>query len=242
MIFGAPDATPKSEKLIPGSMVLPQAWPGGETIPARLFAVMNHFSLAEYKPYRGSSPYTMRVPAGPAKGMKVGPKDADQFVNVFKLRYGITDRFEIRTATPFIDLNLNNHNDNGSWKGGWGDTTMILRYGIITRSENSPFSVALDLGVTLPTGEVGDKDKHLATNAFSVIMGGGASWVNSNQRVDLDGRYAAYTEGAHGIKPGDFALFHTHYARVDKKKPRLLFAAYRRYLPGLAVRGPRPNR
>lgn len=25
-------------------------------------------------------------------------------------------------------------------------------------------------------------------------------------------RYAAYTEGAHGIKPGDFALFHGHYA------------------------------
>ena len=81
VIFAAPDATPKSEKRIPGSMVLPQAWPGGETIPARLFAVMNHFSLAEYKPYRGSSPYTMRVPADPAKGMKVGPKDADQFVN-----------------------------------------------------------------------------------------------------------------------------------------------------------------
>ena len=207
-----PAASQNTENCIPGPMVLPQAWPGGETLPAHLFAVMNHFSLAEYKPYRGSSPYTMRVPAGPAKGMKVGPKDADQFVNVFKLRYGITDRLEIRTATPFIDLNINNHNADGSWKGGWGDTTTMLRYGIKKRSEDSPFSVALDLGVTLPTGKVGDKDKYLATNAFSVIAGGGFSWVDHNQRVDMDGRYAAYTEGAHNIKPGDFALFHIHYA------------------------------
>lgn len=202
----------QSENRVPGPMVLPQAWPGGEAFPQGLAALMNHVSLAHYEPYKHSSLYTMRVPAGPAKGMKVGPKSADQFVNVFKLRYGITDRLEIRTATPFIDLSIRNHNADGTWKGGWGDTTMMLRYGVKKRTEDSPFSLALDLGVTLPTGEVGDKDKYLATNAFSVIMGGGASWADHNQRVDVDARYAAYTEGTHGIRPGDFALFHGHYA------------------------------
>jgi hypothetical protein len=209
--FAAAPHDKKPENLVPGPMVLPQAWPGGETFPQGLTALMNHFSFGQYRPYKGSSPYTMRVNT-PGGKMKVGPKSADQFVNVFKIRYGITDRFEIRTATPFIDMNIKNHNADGGWKGGLGDTTMMLRYGLKKRTEDSPFSLALDAGVTLPTGEVGDKDKYLATNAFSVIMGGGASWVDNNQRVDFDARYAAYTEGAHGIKPGDFALFHGHYA------------------------------
>lgn len=176
----------KTENLIPGPMVLPQAWPGGETFPAGLTAIMNHFSLAHYKPYKHSSPYTMRAPGG----MKVGPEDADQFVNVFKIRYGITDRWEVRTATPYINLDINNHAADGSWKGGLGDTTLMLRYGLVKRSEDSPFSVALDAGVVLPTGKVGDKDKYLATNAFAMIFGGGASWVDCDQRVDFDARYS----------------------------------------------------
>lgn len=207
-------SAPPSEKpanRVPGPMVIPQAWPGGDTLPAGLFAIMNHVSLAHYKPYRHSSPYTMRVRT-PAGKMKVGPRSGEQFVDVLKLRYAFTDRLEIRTATPFVNLDLKNHNANGSWKGGLGDTTMMLRYGLKKRTDDSPFSVALDLGVTLPTGEVGDQSKYLATNAFSVVMGGGVSWVDHNQRVDFDGRYAAYTEGAHGIKPGDFTLFHGHYA------------------------------
>ncbi len=205
-------ATKKPENRIPGPMVLPQAWPGGETLPAHLAAIMNHVSLASYKPYKHSSPHTMRISDGPAKGTKVGPKSANQFVNVFKTRYGITDYLEIRTATPYISLNIKNHSANHNWKGGLGDTTMMLRYGIKKRTEGSPFSVAVDLGTTLPTGDTGNKDKDLATNAFSLIMGGGISWIDHNQRVDFDGRYAAYTEGAHNIKPGDFALFHGHYA------------------------------
>lgn len=217
----------RNENRVPGPMVLPQAWPGGETFPAGLVAIMNHISLARYEPYKHSSPYAMRVKT-PGGEMKVGPKSAEQFVNVFKIRYGITDRFEIRTATPFIDLNIRNHNAGNSWKGGLGDTTMMLRYGIKKRTEDSPFSVALDLGVTLPTGEVGDKDKYLAANAFSVIAGGGLSWVDKNQRVDLDGRYAVYTEGAHGIRPGDFALFHAHYAYALSRYFDLGLEAYYR--------------
>ena len=194
---------------IPGPMVLPQAWPGGDSFPTGLFAVMNHVSIAHLKPYKHSSRHTIRTPFG----NKVGPRKGFQFVDVVKFRYGLAwDRLEIRTATPYISADIKNHTGDGDWKGGIGDTTVMLRYGVKKRSDASPFSAALDLGVTVPTGEVGDKDKYLATNAFSVIMGGGVSWVDKNQRLDFDGRYAAYTEGAHSIKPGDFALFHGHYA------------------------------
>jgi len=208
-------------------MVLPQAWPGGETLPAGLFAVMNHFSFAKYKPYKGASSYTKRVKT-PIGEIKVGPKSADQFVDVFKLRYAITDRFEIRTATPYIDLNIKNHNADGTWKGGVGDTTTMLRYGLKKRTQDSPFSFAVDLGTTLPTGEVGNRDKYLATNAFSLIAGGGFSWVDNNQRIDLDGRYVFYTEGAQGLRPADFALFHAHYAYALTKNFDLGMEAYYR--------------
>jgi hypothetical protein len=219
--------TAAEEKRIPGPMVLPQAWPGGETMPGNLLAVMNHVSLASYRPFKGSSPYTMTIKT-PAGTVKAGPRRAEQFVNVFKLRYSVTDRFEIRTATPYIDLGMENHNGGDSWKGGLGDTTVMLRYGIKRRSENSPFSLAVDLGGTVPTGEAGDSNRHLASNAFSVIAGGGASWVDHNQRVDIDGRYAVYTEGAHDIRPGNFALFHFHYAYALTRNFDLGMEAYYR--------------
>ena len=201
----------QAEKLLPGPMVLPLARPGGEILPAGLFALMNHFSFARYKPFKHASSYTMRVNT-PIGEMKVGPKSADQFVNVFKIRYGITDRWEFSTATPYVDLRLKSHNADNAWKGGLGDTTLFVRYGLKKRSDDSPFSIALDAGATLPTGQTANKEKHLAANAFSAILGGGFSWADHNQRVDLDGRYAVYTEGAHGIRPGDFAIFHAHYA------------------------------
>ncbi len=226
-VFFQPCRAQAAENLVPGPMVLPQAWPGGEVMPAGLFALMNHVSLARYTPYRHSSPYTMKVRT-PAGTMNVGPRSANQFVDVFKTRYAVTDRFEFRTATPFINLDLKNHNADGDWKGGLGDTTLMLRYGVKKRTPDSPFSVALDAGVTLPTGTVGDKDKYLATNAFSVILGGGFSWVDNNQRVDLDGRYAAYAEGAHNIRPGDFALFHGHYAYALSRNFDMGIEAYYR--------------
>jgi hypothetical protein len=226
-------ANEKTANRIPGPLVLPQAWPGGETFPAGFVAVMNHFSFSSAKLYKGSSRYDYKTPMG----TKVGPWKNEQFVNVFKIRYGITDRLEVRTATPFINAEIENHSADGGWKGGMGDTTLMVRYGLKQRSKNSPFSFAVDVGVTLPTGKVGDKEKYLATNAFSAIMGGGFSWVDHNQRIDLDGRYAAYTEGAHGIQPGDFALFHAHYAYALSKNFDLGAEAYFRHEQQSAIHG-----
>lgn len=103
-----PAAVPANEKpanRIPGPMVLPQGWPGGEVMPAGLFALMNHFSWSDAKLYKGSSRYNYKTPMG----SKVGPKRLEQFVNVFKIRYSFTDRFEIRTATPYINAEVKNH-------------------------------------------------------------------------------------------------------------------------------------
>lgn len=138
----AESVIPAPENRIPGPMVLPQGWPGGEVMPARIAAMMNHFSWSESKLYKGSSRYDYKTPMG----TKVGPRRLEQFVDVFKIRYSFTDRFEIRTATPYINAEVKNYG-GGAWKGGLGDTTMMLRYGLKKRSEDSPFSLAVDLGV-----------------------------------------------------------------------------------------------
>lgn len=206
--FAAEIAPAAPVNRVPGPMVLPTAKPGGDTFPAGLFSIKNHFTSASAKLYKGSSRYDYTTPSG----AKAGPKRSDMFVNVFKIRYGITDRLEVNTATPFINTDIKNHNADGSWMGGLGDTTILFRYGVKKRSKDSPFAVSLDFGFNVPTGQVGDKEKYLATNAFAANVGGGFSWVDNNQRLDLDGGYTVYTEGAHGIKPGDYALFHAQYS------------------------------
>ena len=205
------EGAPKPKNRVPGPAITPAAWPGGTSMPKGAFAIVNHVTYSEGEPYLGNSPYTARHPK---TGAKVGPRSNELTVNLFKLRYGITDRLDIRTSTPFVDNNISRHpaTGGGTWKGGVGDTTMMLRYQIMPRTDEIPFCVALDAGVILPTGHTGDPNKYTATNAFGVVVGGGASWINFNQRLDVDGRYAMYGEGRHGIQPGNYFLAHAHYA------------------------------
>ena len=91
--------------------------------------------------------------------------------------------------------------------------------------------------MALPTGQVGDQKKYLATNAFGVMAGGGFSWVDYNQRVDLTGHYTLYAEGAHGIKPGDYALVNAHYAWAATRNFDIGAEAYYRYEMQSEVRG-----
>lgn len=194
----------KPKNLVPGPMISPQAYPGGTSIPKGTFAIIDHVTLSHGKDYNGTSRRT---------GARSGPKSNDLFVNVVKFRYGIADGLDIRTSTPFLNNEVKMHGDGGKdWKGGIADTTVILRYQLKPRTDDSPYCFAVDLGVILPTGHTGDKSKYLATNAFGMSLGGGASWIDNNQRLDFDGAYTAYTEGKHDIKPGNYWLFHGHYA------------------------------
>lgn len=70
--FAADAAQPpvRAPNRVPGPMVLPQAWPGGDSFPTGFFAIMNHVSIAPLKPYKRSSRHTVRTPYG----NKVGPR------------------------------------------------------------------------------------------------------------------------------------------------------------------------
>lgn len=214
----APEATDaeKPKNLVPGPMIMPAAWTGATLLPTGRFSIVDHISYYEGKPYKGSSRHTNRN----AAGAKAGAKGNEMFTNTFKLRYGLAwNRLDIRTATPFVNNDISRHSPKkGTWKGGLGDTTVTLRYLVKARTDDSPFAFAVDLGTILPTGHTGDKNKYTATNAWAVLSGAGFSWIDKNQRVDLDGRYVVYAEGRHDIRPGNYALFHAHYAYALNKR------------------------
>ncbi len=195
----------KPKKLIPGPAVTPTAWPGGTSIPTGKLSIVDHVTFSHGEMRQGTGSYSSDK----------GARSNDLTTNTFKLRYGLAwNRLDIRTSTPFVNNDIARHSPkDGTWKGGWGDTTMMLRYQIVPMNKDRPVCVALDAGVILPTGTVGGKDKYTATNAFGMLFGGGASWIDYDQRVDVDARFVAYTEnGAHGIRPADYFMSHVHYA------------------------------
>ena len=204
------DKKEKAQNRVPGPMISPEAWPGGQSIPKGVFAVINHVTMSHGKAYKGNSRHTNYDPAG----NKVGPKSNELFVDVVKLRYGFGDGWDLRTSTPYINNEVTMHSSQtGSvWKGGVGDTTVILRKQLNERTDSFPFCFAVDLGLVTPTGQTGNKDKYLATNALGVVGGGGASWIDYNQRVDIDMQYKYFTEGKHNITPDSVFLSHLHYA------------------------------
>lgn len=194
----------KPKKLIPGPAITPTAWPGGTSIPTGKLSVVDHVSFSHGEMRQGTGSYSSSK----------GPESNDLTTNIFKLRYGIAwNRLDIRTSTPFVNNDIARHSPQaGTWKGGWGDTTVMMRYQVLPMSKELPVCVAVDAGVILPTGTVGDKNKYTATNAFGMVFGGGASWIDYDQRVDVDARYVVYEEGAHDIRPADYFLSHIHYA------------------------------
>lgn len=206
----AADAQEQPKNRVPGPAITPTAWPGGTALPTGKIAIVNHMTFSRGQLYKGSSSYT----AHNAAGGKVGARSNHQWNNVFKVRYGLAwDRLDARISIPFINNDIERHSpQGGAWKGGFGDATVLLRYQVLPRTNELPICVAVDAGMVVPTGHTGDKDKYLATNALGFVFGGGASWIDHNQRFDVDGRYVFYREGAHDIRPGDYGLFHAHYA------------------------------
>lgn len=215
-IFGDPlpaiaaEEQQKPKNLVPGPPITPTAWPGGTALPTGKIAIVDHMTFSRGQLYKGSSSHTVLNPAG----RKVGARANHQWNNVFKVRYGIAwDRLDARISIPFVNNDIKRHSpQKDTWKGGLGDATVLLRYQVLPRTDELPICVAVDAGMVVPTGHTGDKNKYIATNALGFVFGGGASWIDHNQRFDVDSRYVFFREGAHDIKPGNYGLFHAHYA------------------------------
>ena len=193
---------------VPGASVTASAWPGGTMLAPGKWAISDHVGFAHGELRKGGGSHTNRN----ARGEAVGQDDNDRLTNTFKIRYGLADGWDVRLSVPFVNNDIHRHSpQDDTWKGGFNDMTLMLRRRVVGLAPGQPFAVAVDVGAVIPAGEVGANN--VGTGAWALVFGGGASWIDCNQRVDVDARYVTYTQrGAHRTTPADYFQSHAHYA------------------------------
>lgn len=175
--------------------------PGGMGFPVGKFAaVLNYRYSVKDSWYKDSSE-------------EDGP-DVKQIVHtpILKTRFGIAKGWDVRTATPFLDMTVD-RDDIGlddMWVGGLCDTTAILRYQVLSQKAGDPLNLAADLGVVIPTGEIGDNNP--GTGAWGALFGFGATYISGSHRIEGDTSYTVFSEGSDEKTNGDRLRVNAHYA------------------------------
>ncbi|SFK53703.1 Uncharacterized conserved protein [Desulfomicrobium apsheronum] len=175
--------------------------PGGMGFPVGKFAaVLNYRYCVKDQWYKDSS----------------GEDGADvkQIVHtpVLKTRFSFAKGWDVRTATPFLDMTVDREDIglDDKWVGGLGDTTAILRYQILSQKTGAPLNLAADLGVVIPTGEIGDNNP--GNGAWGALFGFGATYMSGSHRIEGDTSYTVYSEGTAEKTKGDRLRINAHYA------------------------------
>jgi hypothetical protein len=133
--------------------------------------------------------------------------DNTTFVNLLKFRYGITDRLEIQTVTPYTFYDPKTGRDLDSW----GDSLLAVAYGFLQERLGDPLSLTLNVKAGLPTGGMGP----------SALPGGGVwsaqAWLGLTKTMglhqvsfDLWGA-APFEEGNQHLRKGDSCGFNYAY-------------------------------
>lgn len=142
--------------------------------------------------------------------------DATQFIHTVKLRYGITNHFEINSVIPYVMMDPEGSNDLDSF----GDVFVGATYAFLLQREGDPVSLSTNAGLYLPSGSVG-----------SEYLPGGGAWgsrlqlgltkVFDRHRVDFDLiGVMPFTDGNKDYTKGNSLSFNYKYAyllndRVD---------------------------
>lgn len=86
-----------------------------------------------------------------------GRADVFQQSWLLKIRYGITERFEIATTVPWIHM-TNSDRPAGSRKyvEGFGDSVLQFTVAPLQQHQGDPFALSFTAGILFPTGQTGD--------------------------------------------------------------------------------------
>lgn len=142
--------------------------------------------------------------------------DATQVVNLLKLRYGVTDNWEISSVVPYVMMDPK----GGSSLDTFGDVLLGTSYAFMLQRQGDPVSLSASAGLFLPTGEVGS-DHLPGGGALGSRFALGLTKVFGAQRVDFDliGQIP-FNEGNRNYTKGESLSFNYKYAyllssRVD---------------------------
>lgn len=135
-------------------------------------------------------------------------------IGVLKFRYGIAPGLDVRTATAFYDVEVDQLiNGTSRTRDGVGDTTVLFHKIVLNQKKGDAFSMAFDLGGTLPTATIDSNTiDFIGNRAWGVMTGVAFTYMQSGHRIDQEFNYAAFTEGEHDYqKPMRFRA-NTTYA------------------------------
>lgn len=168
-----------------GSPVNPNLAASG-TVPKGIFVSMLNASFADKN-----------------RSKKGGKTDTFNQTWLLKLRYGVTETFEIALVTPYI-----NNSRSGSYSGskhieGFGDEGLQFTFGPLQERLGDPFTFSFAAGLSLPTG-TGGKNHLPGSGAWgwrTVVSAG--KWLNKNLKLDTEGIWSGpFERGNQKVKGG----------------------------------------
>ncbi len=136
-----------------------------------------------------------------------------QFSQALKFRYGILPGLDVRTATPFYSIHIDNSNKADRTNYGMGDTAVVFHQVLLNQGAGSAFNLAVDLGGVVPTASVGEHSVNgIGNDAWGAIAGIGATYFLGSNRFDTEVNVATFTEGAKEYQKGDRFRWNLGYA------------------------------
>ncbi|MEG1610596.1 MAG: transporter [Bilophila sp.] len=194
-------------------MVISNAGPAGGTLPAGVLALMLNYTHSNKDGwYDNGSRHTATSPLSRATQRNM------QDVYVAKLRYGLGNNWDIRSATAFV------HNDfkgeatlaPATSKKGVSDTLLVAHKQFMSQSEGAPLDLAFGLGGQIPTGST-DADA-VGTGAWGLLGELGATYAFDNGRQVVEAELIYLWRGKGGKKSldtyvdaNDFLRFNSRY-------------------------------
>ncbi len=173
-------------------------------------------------------------------GIYNGKFNKEEDIIITGIRYGINKKYDIRLSIPYYRKTLKRHCYVNTPKqevseisnNGIGDITMMGRYSFLSQRENDPCSLAIGLGVKMPTGDCDKKNPLPFSKKFEYLgpgfQLGTGSWDPKvelgftkrylRSRFDSHFMYTWGNEGEHGLEKGDILKYSLGYTYAVSKK------------------------
>lgn len=141
-------------------------------------------------------------------------------------RAGLVKRFEMFLTATAVDKTLDRENAKGltdeSSISGLGDLQAMVRYQILAQKQGDPLSLALGVGLEIPTGGSDNKNTfgtqpyygpflQYGTGAWNPKATVSATRVFGRSRVDGQLMYTLGNEGEHHLEKGDLLQYNLGY-------------------------------
>ena len=141
------------------------------------------------------------------RSMRGGGNRADVFQQswLLKIRYGITERFEVATTVPWVHMTNSDRPAGGRrYVEGFGDSVVQFTVAPLQQHQGDPFALSFTGGILFPTGQTGPG--HLPGNnawggRVATAVGG---FIGKNVKVDTEGVWSGpFERGNQNVERGD---------------------------------------